>query len=98
MRISPSSVAIVIFVVAAAAGLTGRSVVALILVGLGFAVLLAGRLTRRAPAPARAPTHEEAASLADERERNGEVAATKLLRAQQPGLSIVDAVRVVREL
>jgi hypothetical protein len=56
---------------------------------------------RRRPAASTTPVEIEpgrAAAVRAERERAGEVAAVRMLRAEQPELSLSDAVQLVRNL
>jgi hypothetical protein len=56
---------------------------------------------RRRPAASTTPVEIEpgrAAAVRAERERAGEVAAVRMLRAEQPELSLPDAVQLVRNL
>lgn len=96
----PWLVPVGLFASAAVLGLLGEQGVALLLVAAGFvALILASVLRRRRstdPLPALEPA--QAADLRAERERSGEVAAVRRLRTQHPGMSMGDAVRLVREL
>lgn len=82
--------------VAALAGLTTLATVGAVVAILALLVL--GTVLRRPPAPVPEPGEEEAAALREQRDRDGEVAAVKQLRDRYPGLSLVDAVRLVRGL
>lgn len=86
--------------VAAAAVLTGRTTLAQAGVVVGFALLLLSRILSRCrsagPAPGLEP--DEAAVVRAVRGRDGEPAAGTRLREGQPGLGLVDAVRLVRTL
>jgi hypothetical protein len=71
-----------------------------IMLGLVAAVVAVWELRRR-PAASATPVEIEpslAAAVRAERERAGEVAAVRMLRSEQPQLSLVDAARLVRDL
>lgn len=90
---------IAVLLAAAGVGLAGFTTVALVgaLVGIG-ALFLVGFVLRRPPAPVPEPGPVEAAALRERRDRDGEVAAVKQLRDAHPGVSLADAVRLVRGL
>jgi hypothetical protein len=90
---------IAVLLAAAAAGLAGFTTLALVgaLVGIG-ALFVLGFVLRRPPAPVPEPGPVQAAALRERRDRDGEVAAVEQLRDAHPGLSLVDAVRLVRGL
>jgi hypothetical protein len=65
------------------------------------AVTMAAWELRRRPAASTAPVEIEpgrAGAVRAERERAGEVAAVRMLRTEQPELSLPDAVQLVRNL
>jgi hypothetical protein len=97
---NPWLVPVVVFVAAAGAGLAGWTTTALVGVGIGFAALLIiGGLRRRSGGgPVQEIGPDLMADIRDERERSGETAAVRHLRAQRPDLSLGHAVRVVRGL
>jgi hypothetical protein len=71
-----------------------------IMLGLAAAAVAAWDLRRR-PAASTTPVEIEpslAAAVRAERERAGEVAAVRMLRTEQPELSLLDAVQLVRNL
>lgn len=71
-----------------------------IMLALVAATVAAWELRRR-PAASTTPVEIEpslAAAVRAERERAGEVAAVRMLRTEQPELSLPDAVRLVRNL
>jgi hypothetical protein len=90
---------IAVMTAAALAGLAGLTKLALVgvLVGIG-ALYVVGIMLRRPPAPVPEPGPAEAAALREQRDRDGEVAAVRHLRETYPGVSLVDAVRLVRGL
>jgi hypothetical protein len=66
-----------------------------------IAVTVAAWELRRRPAASTTPVEIEpgrAAAVRAERERAGEVAAVRMLRTEQPELSLPDAVQLVRNL
>lgn len=90
---------VVILLAAGAAGFTGRTTVALAGLAIGIAALVLVDVALRGPSEPVAPLDaDESAALRRRREQNGEVAAVRQLREGRPGLSLVDAVRLVREL
>ena len=77
----------------------GATEIALILVLVGGVAVIAQRfLRRKASAPPPELSTEQETELRAERARRGEVAAIRLLRKEHPGVSLVDAVRLVRQL
>lgn len=95
LRLIPVAV-VVAAGIAALAGLTTLAIVGAV-VGI-VALFVLGIVLRRPPAPVPEPGAEEAAALRERRDRDGEVAAVRQLRERHPGLSLVDAVRLVRGL
>jgi hypothetical protein len=90
---------IVVIGVALVVYFAGAPEVALALLLVGVVAMVAShflRRTRSAPPPELSP--EQTAALRAERERSGEVAAVRLLRREHPGVSLADAVRLVRAL
>lgn len=90
---------VAVVLAAGVAGLAGYTVVGIVgaLVGI-VALFVLGIVLRRPPAPVPEPGAAEAAALRERRDRDGEVAAVEHLRRAHPGLSRVDAVRLVRGL
>jgi hypothetical protein len=72
-----------------------------IVLGLGAAATAVPELRRRPAAASTTPVEIEpgrAAAVRAERERAGEVEAVRMLRTEQPELSLPDAVQLVRNL
>ena len=68
----------------------------LLIAGCGAMIVLNRLRDQPTPPPDLAPDQQEA--LRAEKERGGEVAAVRLLRKEHPGVSLLDAVRLVRTL
>lgn len=96
LRLAPLAVV----VVAAILNLTGLHAAALACFVLGVVGLLVVWRTSagRRRGPAIDLDAAQAARIREERERDGEIAAVRLLRAQQPDLSLADAALLVRRL
>jgi len=76
-----------------------RNTPAVVCIVLGLVVALAGIAARRqTPAGPVAVTPVDADAVRAEREAHGEEAAVRMLRTARPGLSLLDATRVVRGL
>lgn len=90
---------VVVVLAAGVAGLAGLTTLAIVgaLVGI-VALFVLGIVLRRPPGPVPEPGPEEAAELRERRDRDGEVAAVKQLREAHPGVSLLDAVQLVRGL
>ena len=95
LRLIPIAV-VLAAAVAALAGFTTLGIIGA-LVGI-VALFVIGSVLRRPPAPTPEPGPEEAAALRTRRDRDGEVAAVKQLRDTHPGVSLLDAVQLVRGL
>jgi hypothetical protein len=89
----------VVVILGALVYFAGATEIALILVLVGGVAMIALNFLRRnesAPPPELGP--DQASALRAERERSGEVAAVRRLRKEHPGVSLLDAVRLVRRL
>ena len=96
-----TTIPLIFYLVAAAELLAGKNTASLVWLVIGIVIQLATivldwRLSRVAQPLTLAP--DQAAEVLAERDRAGEVAATKHLRAKHPQLSLQDALRMVREL
>lgn len=77
----------------------GRGGAALVCIVVGLVVGLVGVVLRPRTLPGPAPAAPVGtARLREEREVNGEEAAVRMLRAERPELSLLDATKVVRGL
>lgn len=89
---------IVVIAVALVVYFAGAETVALVLLVAGVGSMIVLNVLRRESAPPPELDADQQEALRAERDRSGEVAAVRLVRRQHPGVSLADAVRLVREL